>query len=417
MVICFVAFQYSRERQYRVEALNSQLQVLNKDFAKKVNEGLPPSEVYEEYKDIFQGLRLTLIDLKGNVIYDSKEKGRARHLPNHARRPEVATAMRMGQGYSVKRLSQSSGGEYFYSAMHSGKYIVRSAIRYNVSLLQMLKVNNTFLFVIFLISIIISIIGFITLRLFARLKKSARMAEREHRKALHFQNEKNRVKRQLTNNINHELKTPISSIHGYLELIINNPNLTIEQIKDFVNKSYGQAERLRLLMNDLTLITRMDEASSMIEKEGLRLDSIVAEVLSDTSLSRESAHISITTNLNYPMPIYGNKMLLYSIFRNLMDNAVAYSGARNIKINIDMETDEEYILSFEDNGIGVEEKHRQYIFERFYRVDKGRSRKMGGTGLGLSIVKNAVTFHAGEIKAEEAESGGLRFVFSLKKQS
>ena len=109
--------------------------------------------------------------------------------------------------------------------------------------------------------------------------------------------------------------------------------------------------------------------------------------------------------------------LLYSIFRNLMDNAIAYAGT-NIHININCFREDEnfYYFSFADTGIGVSPEHLNRLFERFYRVDKGRSRKLGGTGLGLAIVKNAVIIHGGTISAKNNQGGGLEFVFTLAKE-
>ena len=113
----------------------------------------------------------------------------------------------------------------------------------------------------------------------------------------------------------------------------------------------------------------------------------------------------------------GNKSLLYSVFRNLTDNAIAYAG-NGTTITLDaVENNKDWSFAFYDNGIGVANEHLSRIFERFYRVDKGRSRKLGGTGLGLAIVKNAVMIHGGTIQAKNLPTGGLRFDFNIKKNN
>ena len=115
--------------------------------------------------------------------------------------------------------------------------------------------------------------------------------------------------------------------------------------------------------------------------------------------------------------IDGNFSLLYSIFRNLADNAIAYAGVgKEITISCIFEDEDFYFFSFKDNGVGVDPSHLSRLFERFYRVDKGRSRKIGGTGLGLAIVKNAIVFHGGTVHAKQVPDGGLEFIFMLKKK-
>ena len=127
---------------------------------------------------------------------------------------------------------------------------------------------------------------------------------------------------------------------------------------------------------------------------------------------RLELHISV----NEEVTLAGNNCLIGSIFSNLTKNAIAYSGGRNIYVTLLGSTEDEYRIRFEDDGTGVGEEHLPRLFERFYRIDKGRSRKLGGTGLGLSIVKHAVLFHGGNITATNRPEGGLRFDFTLMKQ-
>lgn len=148
-----------------------------------------------------------------------------------------------------------------------------------------------------------------------------------------------------------------------------------------------QSERLRQLLQDISTITRMDEASQLIERENVDIHAIVQDIIAEVALRPADKRMRINCNFDRELPIFGNANLLTSIFRNLTENAIAYSGGRDIFINLTKETPEEYVFSFADNGIGIDSQHLSHIFERFYRVDKGRSRKLGGTGLGLSIVK------------------------------
>ena len=226
-----------------------------------------------------------------------------------------------------------------------------------------------------------------------------------------------RLKRQLTQNIAHELKTPVSSIQGYLETIVNNDNISREKMNTFLERCYAQSNRLSRLLRDISVLTRMDEAANMIDMERVDISVLVGNIINEVALELEEKHITIVDSLKKGIQIKGNYSLLYSIFRNLMDNAIAYAGT-NIQININCFREDEnfYYFSFSDTGVGVPAEHLNRLFERFYRVDKGRSRKLGGTGLGLAIVKNAVIIHGGNISAKSSQSGGLEFVFTLGKE-
>lgn len=229
--------------------------------------------------------------------------------------------------------------------------------------------------------------------------------------------EQARLKKQLTQNIAHELKTPVSSIQGYLETIVNNPELPREKIDTFLARSYAQSNRLTCLLRDISTLTRMEEAPNMADKEALNISLIVQNILNEVALQLEEKQITVRNLLPQKLMIQGNQSMIYSIFRNLTDNAIAYAGTNlQITINCFRQGEKYYYFSFADTGCGVASEHLGRLFERFYRVDKGRSRKLGGTGLGLAIVKNAVILHGGNIFAKDNPEGGLEFIFTLAKE-
>ncbi|WP_243345383.1 ATP-binding protein [Parabacteroides sp. FAFU027] len=232
------------------------------------------------------------------------------------------------------------------------------------------------------------------------------------------QEEENRLKRQLTQNISHELKTPVSSIQGYMETILSMPDLDPAKRQLFLERCYAQSKRLSYLLSDISMLNRMDEANTLFDIEHVEVSRIVHDIHNEIQLELDKKNISVEFK-NWPEKIFieGNSSLVYSIFRNLFDNASTYAG-ENVKITISCyrQDAEYYYFSFADTGTGVAEEHLNRLFERFYRVDKGRSRKIGGTGLGLAIVKNAVLFHKGEISAKNRPEGGLEFMFKLKKK-
>lgn len=231
------------------------------------------------------------------------------------------------------------------------------------------------------------------------------------------QEEESRMKRQLTQNVSHELKTPVSSIQGYLETILSNLDLSPDKRQFFLERCYSQSTRLTGLLRDISVLNRLDEASEMFDLTEVNITKLIAEIQKECSQDMEEKHITSEIILPGDPTVFGNNSLLYSIFRNLYDNAIAYAG-ENIRITVNCykEDPKYYYFSFSDNGVGIPEEHINRIFERFYRVDKGRSRKIGGTGLGLSIVKNGVNFHKGQISAKSSPGKGVTFFFTLKKK-
>lgn len=442
--LCFLGYQYRRERHYSSELLNARLQQANARALEALAAGTPPEALRI---DGFKGLRLTVLDRSGRVRYDSEEP--AERMPNHSARAEIAAALKEGSGHTIRRLSESLRTEYFYSAAADTAHVVRTALPYDRSLREVLRGNRRFLVFIGATLLVLCILAaMVTRRLggnIARLRRFAERLERgddvtdfepfpagelgdisntivslwarlqrEHEVALHEEQEKIRIKRRLTNNINHELKTPVSAIRGYLETILASPEMDGTTRRNFIERSFAQTERLQQLLQDVAVLTRMDEASPLLVRERTDLAAIVGEVVEEFRL-RFGQGPAIEHNLRRPLPLTGNAALLASIFRNLAENAAAHSGGTLIRIWLEREDDEAYTLTFGDNGQGVGEEHLPHLFERFYRVDKGRSRKSGGTGLGLAIVKNAVCLHGGRIEVYNRPAGGLEFLMTLGK--
>lgn len=247
---------------------------------------------------------------------------------------------------------------------------------------------------------------------FLLFRYAKRMDERISRE----QTEKeNRMRRELTQNIAHELKTPVASILGYTDTILDSPEMTDEVKHQFIVRTNAQAHRLTTLLQDISTLNRMDYARDMITMERVNVSELFADIAEETALAMQHRQITLHNYLPQSIIVQGNYSLLYSIFRNLMDNAINYAG-KHVTIEVSAEQSPDcWSFTFKDNGIGIPAKHQNRIFERFYRIDKGRSRDMGGTGLGLSIVKNAVLLHGGNIMVGTPDTGGLAFEFTIKK--
>lgn len=454
IILLSIGFQYMREKQYKSDFLSAQLQQYNRHLLETVEEGLPYEEYIAQHEKPFDNLRVSIITLSGAVVYDNMIP--LDSLDNHIGRPEIAEAYRHGSAYRIGRQSASDGREYFYSATRGQRVIVRTAIPYSATLREMLSADMTFLGVMITISLVMSIIAYFTtrplgktierlnrfaakaergeafdegeafpndelgsiskhiVRLYTRLQQTIRDRDLAHESAMREEQEKIRIKRQLTNNINHELKTPIASIQVCLETLLSGISLTEEKRQELIGRCYTHNERLRRLLADVALITRMEDGSQLIGSEPVVLNDIINEIAEELEILPEEESMQLHSNLDTPVAINGNPSLIGSIFRNLTENAIAYSGGRNIYISLMEKTEDSCAIRFEDDGTGVGEEHLPRLFERFYRIDKGRSRNMGGTGLGLAIVKHAVLFHGGNITASNRKEGGLRFDIQLK---
>jgi signal transduction histidine kinase len=398
-----------------------------------------------------EGLRVSVIDKEGRVIFDSYDTD-VEALGNHLQRTEIQQALREGSGYDIKRMSQSTHETYFYSATRFGDVIVRAAVPYSAELTRSLQADNTFIYFSGVLTLLLGIVlYYIThrisrhigyLREFAMKAEEGEELDHELERRLpddelgdishtiimlywklrHSEEEKVRIKRQLTQNAAHELKTPAASIHGYLESILDNRDMPEDKKKHFLERCYAQSERMNKLLLDMSALTKLDEIDdnrSEARKDYRPVDvlQIIQSVLDDTALQLQEKGIAPSLQLPQHVEVLGDQSLIYSIFRNLIDNAIAYAtGASVLKITcteVEKEGRHFYEFLVSDNGSGVEAQHLTHLFERFYRVDKGRSRKLGGTGLGLAIVKNAVAAHGGQATALSTPGGGLTIRFTL----
>ena len=447
--IAFIVFQQVSEKQYKIELLNEKLQNYNKQLADAMKYmGKTDETTLDSYVKTHSlpNLRVTIIDNEGHVTFDNLEKNYNR-FTSHANRPEIIEAQKKGSGSSVERNSKTLKQEFFYSATYfnDSKITIRSALPYNNDLAKSLQTDQHFIWFALTTIIILTLVLWRFLsRLGANITKLKLFASRaDHNESLETEDliafpddelgeiaeriikiykrlqstrqEQDKLKRQLTQNIAHELKTPVASIQGYLETILDNPHIDEETKKQFLKHSYAQSQRLTSLLQDISTLNRMDDAPEIKENVEVNISEMVEDIRKETALQLEKHHMSFIINLPENIIVHGNKSLLYSVFRNLTDNAIAYAGY-GTTITLDaVEKNKEWSFAFYDNGIGVANEHLSRIFERFYRVDKGRSRKLGGTGLGLAIVKNAVMIHGGTIQAKNLPTGGLRFDFNIKK--
>lgn len=346
-----------------------------------------------------EDVRVTIIASDGTVTFDSESDWLS--MDNHLSRPEIEECLKKGEGSSIRR-SDTSGERFFYYAIEDEGRIVRVAQNFDMEFVDFFSTDWMFLLFEFLLLIFsLFILYFLTERYGRKEEERADIETR-------------RLKHEMTGNISHELKTPVSSIQGYLETIVNHPEISEERRRLFIERSYLQSLRLSDMITDISTITKLEEAPEQFKILPVNLKVVFEEVLEEMGDSIRTHGIQVENKLE-PICVRGNYSLIYSIFRNLIENTMKYAGDGScVHVSYSASQDGTHCIDYYDTGRGVAEDELDKIFERFYRLDADRGKPVGGSGLGLSIVRNAVLFHKGGIKAYRVPGGGLGFRFTLK---
>lgn len=373
-------------------------------------------------------LRVTLIDLEGNVIFDNQLN--ESEMENHASREEFKEAKENGYGIS-KRYSSSLLKTFYYVAYKLDNNIIRVS-KVADSTLYILFINLWPLYIVAIVLIICSILlGFLLSKkivdpinninlehplennkykeiepLLIRIEAQKNELLKENEEVLNA----SKVRQEFTSNVSHELKTPLHVISGYAELI-KEGIVKDSDVKEFGEKIYSEASRMSKLVEDIMKISKL-ESDKTIEKTQLKLKNIVVAIVDSLMIEADKKNVKFKLSLN-DCSISGNYDSIYSLIFNLVDNAIKYNKT-NGKITIKLqEVSNNVILSVKDTGIGIPKEDLDRIFERFYRVDKSRSKDSGGTGLGLAIVKHSLIVNNATIKVESELKKGSTFTVTF----
>lgn len=377
-------------------------------------------------KDLHQSLRITWIDTDGRVLFDNDFA--AARLDNHADRQEVKAACRTGEGQAVRYSSTLNKDTFYYALRLADGTILRLAAEYESIgriIISVIPIIALILLLILLVCIALS--HMLTGQLIKPIEAMARnitakdfqapykelapfsdIIRTQHMEILAAAKDR----QDFTANVSHELKTPLTAISGYAELLAANM-VAPEQKMHFYHEIQKCAARLLRLINDIIRLAELDRSEREPLFNEVDLAEIVEESLNTLQLNAEQHKIKLNLQLEKCI-VHGNREMLKELVDNLVVNAIFYNspgGYVLIKVGTDKGRQQ---LLVKDNGIGIPATEQGKIFQRFYRVDKSRSKATGGTGLGLAIVKHIVELHSAEIILDSTPGVGTSFtiVFS-----
>ena len=367
---------------------------------------------------VSKNTRVTWIDEDGKVLYDTGNDQET--LANHKSRKEFKEALANGSGQDI-RMSDSRGQEMYYYAL---KMDDGSVLR--VSRGMDTVWNTAFMILPYMIAIgvmMACVAWFMTRHQVKRLIAPINSLDLEEPlgndvyEELHplleridRQNKEKaaveQMRREFSANVSHELKTPLTSISGYAEIMMNGL-VKPEDMQGFSERIYKEASRMITLVGDIIKLSKLDEGSVELEKENVDLYQMTREIVSRLALQAEKRGIQVEV-VGEHVECFGIRQILDEMIYNICENAIKYNK-ENGKVNIWVgNTLNGKKVIVQDTGIGIPKEHQDRIFERFYRVDKSHSRETGGTGLGLSIVKHGALLHNAEIHVESEEGKGTK---------
>ncbi len=334
--------------------------------------------------------RVTWISPDGAVLYDSREN--KAEMENHLERREVQEAFASGYGESQR-----------YSSTMLKKMLYSAKLLNDGSVVRLSVPQNT------VFSLMLDMAVPIGAALFSVIVLAALLAARETRKANLEATET--MRREFTANVSHELKTPIHSISGYAELI-KNGMASERDVPAFAGKIYDEAQRMTRLVQDIISLSRLDEGQENMNSMKVNLYQLAEGIKNELEAFAKENKVTLEL-IGDNVVMDGIPQLLHSMVYNICENAIKYNRPQgNVIIHVESVNNHPQI-SVRDSGIGIPEKDRQRIFERFYRVDKSHSKAVGGTGLGLSIVKHAAKLHNAKVEVDSIVGEGTMITVSF----
>lgn len=382
---------------------------------------------YDEIKNFDTKNRITLIHKNGEVFFDNKVD--IQNLGNHFTREEILGALKNKQAKVSRFSSTMTEKTLYYAKLLSNQDILRISCNQHSVAVLVLGMSQSLL-IMFVIAIIICavIAKFVSKKIVEPLNRinlenpedtnvyqelkpfTHRISEENFEKK-----QREELRQQFSANVSHELKTPLTSISGFAE-ILKNGGTDEQTTKDFANTIYEETQRMISLVNDIIKLSKLDEKSISQEKEEINLTELSKEVITPLLPVAEKKNVKIDLEAENQVFINGVRSVIFEMIYNLVENAIKYNkndGKVIVKVSKISENPsskkQNVVLSVSDTGIGIPKNEQERIFERFYRIDKSRSKESGGTGLGLSIVKHGAKYHNAKVTLSSQEGKGSTF--------
>ena len=363
-------------------------------------------------------LRVTWIDEDGTVLYDNDAS--AELLSNHNDRPEIKDAFEKGAGEAIRKSDTMNKDSFYYAVLLDNGTVLRVATNaQSLWSVFMSAAPIIVLIILLIIAICIAISHMLTKQLllpieimaqkledsdyespYKELDPLAELLRSQHTDILAAA----KARQDFTANVSHELKTPLTAILGYAELLDGGVTGGDQQ-KHFYQEIRRNADRLFALINDIIRLSELDQKGQEPSFDELDLYEVARECMDELTINAKQRNVDISLE-GEPCTVHGSKDMLKELLENLAQNAIRYNNAGGKVLISVYKADGRCLLSVEDNGIGIPASDQQRIFERFYRVDKSRSKATGGTGLGLAIVKHIVEIHDAKIELDSTPGVG-----------
>lgn len=458
ILIIFAFYLNNKEKEMRINTVNHEMELINSRVITAYEHDMdiePFMSFIKSYydKSMFKGIRMSVYNAMDSSLlycigtpipYDIDET------------PELSQAIVNGAGASIRKSKFVANNPYYFfdiSRSNDGAIFVQTAMPYTDAIKLQLEDDRSFWVLIIILGVAMTIITYIytrigrnvtilqrlaqniakgeeinvdeefprdelgdvareIIKLYQERLEAVEQSNHEHEEANKATKRTLETIKQLSNNINHELKTPVSVIKGYIDTMIDHPDMDEATRERFFVKIQEHVNRLGSMLDDLSTIAKLENAGRGTPRKKVDMHELTSNIFTEL---QNINHNNMEFRFSIPQEcfVFGNYNLIYGMIMNLVRNAFFYSHGTFCQLDLIKRVKNHYVFLFYDDGTGVSEEHLPHMFERFYRIDKGRSRKNGGSGLGLPIVQNSIRIMGGEIVVRNHSPHGLEFEFTL----